>query len=154
DVDGSKDVWPPPTISGQTVKPLGTEFDLSAYFSNPDNAITLRGKPGADLGLQKDLVGRSGSVYIASQGDIGGVSNSAAEGPVAYIFVSDVDAVVSKGKSVHFDSAASQLYFSSDSVIDTGSDGDPLVGASVNMPVFRLQGLDANGDEIFVPLSG
>jgi hypothetical protein len=148
DTDGSKDV----TLPSNNADAKHTFHELS--LANTDLIPTIE-TMAIPAKAQRDLfAGRSGYLYTAGQKDPGGLAATAAEGFVGYVFYSDMDQVISKGKSVHFDSAASLLSFSNDSVIDTGSAGDPLVGADVDMPDFQLQGMTPQGQELFTPLAG
>jgi len=103
-----------------------------------------------------DLSGRSGLVYRVKSGDetMPGSNTVAGTLPITYVFVSDTDAAKSTGKSVHYDQFSKSLSFSNDHITSTGTDGDPLVGAAVNMPTFHLQGSPSDGQVLFDPPSG
>jgi hypothetical protein len=131
------------------VKTPITEIDLTNQTD-----IQIKGKEAVG-NVPVGLAGLWGVSFVAGPGDVGGPSKNTQKGTqFGYIFVSDVDVAKSDGKSVHFDSTTSQLSFSNDFVTDTGSTGDPLVGAAVNMPTFVLQGVDSDGGVLFNPLGG
>jgi len=174
DPSGITDLTLPPldpnskTCNSQDLNPLRNpqcqELDLGTLGTagNPPKP-TLRGGNGNNDVFGKRLDGLMGYYYVAGfnvdptgkkvidPGDFAVTS----EGPVGYVFVSGADILSSISKqSVHFASATSTLQFTNDTVTDTGSAGDPLVGADVNAPTFLLQGTTPDGQELFTPLNG
>lgn len=98
--------------------------------------------------MHLSLAEQRGVFVDAAPTDVGGVTT----GNIGYIFVSDTDSLTSQGKSVHSDASTSELSFSNDFVTDTGSSGDPLVGAEVNRPTLVCRGVAPDGGIVFNPL--
>ena len=93
-------------------------------------------------GTTTGLKGNAGAIYLPSATEPGGMGGDGIE----YIFVSDTDPPVAKssGKSVIYDAAHATLSFSNDLVDDTGAITDPVIGAEVAPPTFRLAGFSAS----------
>src|ERR1700730_18609385 len=75
------------------------------------------------------------------------------------VLVSSTDFMVtgaaSNGRSVSYDSGLSTLLFANDLITDTGTPGDPIVGALVSPPTLVLSGESPDGSQfVFPPANG
>lgn len=62
-----------------------------------------------------------------------------------------VESMIDQKKSIDYNASQRTLTISGDRVVDTGFFDDPLLNADVNVPVFSLVGVSADGNFLFVP---